>query len=43
MKIKLRTIPLFVATALLLSLATPLLAEAKNMIYTNWQGIAIKG
>lgn len=43
MKIRLRTIPFFIATALLLSLATPSLAEAKNEIYTNWQGIAIKG
>ena len=43
MNIKLRTIPLVVATAIFFSMAVPSLAEAKSEIYKNWRGIAIKG
>lgn len=43
MNIKLRTIPLVVATAIFFSMAVPSLAEAKSEIYKNWQGVAIKG
>ena len=43
MNIKLRTIPLVVATAIFFSMAVPSLAEAKSEIYKNWWGIAIKG
>jgi hypothetical protein len=43
MNIKLRTIPLVVATAICFSMAVPSLAEAKSEIYKNGRGIAIKG
>jgi hypothetical protein len=43
MNIKLRSIPLVVATAIFFSMAVPSLAGAKSEIHKNWQGIAIKG
>jgi hypothetical protein len=43
MNIKLRTIPLIAATAILVSMAVPSFAEAKSEIYKNWRGLAIKG
>ncbi|NNK58126.1 MAG: YHS domain protein [Desulfofustis sp.] len=39
----LRTIPFIAVAALLLGLVNPSLGEAKNEIYTNWRGLAIKG
>ncbi|MBT8355159.1 MAG: hypothetical protein KJO60_11590, partial [Desulfofustis sp.] len=39
----LRTIPFIAVAALLLGLAHPSLGEAKDEIYTNWRGLAIKG
>jgi hypothetical protein len=43
MNIKLLTIPLAVAMAILFSMAFALHAEAKSEIYKNWREIAIKG
>jgi YHS domain-containing protein len=40
---RLRTIPFFVSAILLLCLTSPSLGEAKDEIYTNWRGLAIKG
>jgi hypothetical protein len=34
---------MFVAAAVLLSLAVPAFAEGKSEVYTNWRGLAIKG
>jgi len=38
-----RTINLFTGAILLLCLATPSVGAAKDEIYTNWRGLAIKG
>ena len=38
-----RTIPLLIVAALLLCLATPSVGFAKDEIYTNWRGLAIRG
>ncbi len=43
MNIKLKKIPLVIATAFILSVAVASLAEAKSEINKNWRGIAIKG
>ena len=43
MNIKLKKIPLVIATAFILNVAVASLAEAKSEIYKNWRGIAIKG
>ena len=43
MNIKLKTIPLVIATAFIFSVAVASIAEAKSEIYKNWRGIAIKG
>ena len=43
MIIKLRKIPLVVASVFFLSVAAPTLVEAKSEIYKNWRGVAIKG
>ena len=43
MNTSLRTISLFVFAALLLCLATPSVGQAKDEIFTNWRGLAIKG
>ena len=40
---ELRTIPLYILTALLLGLTIPTVGEAKDEIYTNWRGLAIRG
>ena len=43
MNTMLRTFPLFLVVALLLCLTTPSVGEAKDEIYTNWRGLAIRG
>ncbi|CAB5107665.1 hypothetical protein D3OALGA1CA_1828 [Olavius algarvensis associated proteobacterium Delta 3] len=43
MHIKLMLIPLVVATAMLVNVTAPSLAEAKSEINKNWRGLAIKG
>jgi len=43
MNSELRTIPLIIAAVIFIIAAGPSLAEAKNEIYKNWRGIAIKG
>lgn len=43
MNILLRTTPFLMVAALLLCLTTPSVGEAKDEIYTNWWGLAIKG
>ena len=39
----LRTIPLCMVAAFLLCLTTPSAGEAKDEIYSNWRGLAIRG
>ena len=43
MNTMLRTFPLFLVVALLLCLTTPSVGEAKDEIYSNWRGLAIRG
>lgn len=43
MNILLRTTSFLMVAALLLCLTTPSVGEAKDEIYTNWWGLAIKG
>lgn len=43
MNTALRTIPLCIVAALLVCLASPAVGLAKDEIYTNWRGLAIKG